>query len=803
MVTDKLSICIVGKDTEGHLAICIDLASKICRKIFYVDLEPDDEARSKAIELGARVVDLDSLPSALQAEWVLFIKPEERPVVSSAKMLQKIMRNRQVQGYGIYTNSTKARHLLENYQWIMKLDQFKNTENVAYVAKIEPRLVQKSLAEACLRALASNNTEEISWICGRIAEGIAIESILNEEPDKEESAQDHDIRCLTGELTYDATPADDMVELSEAYTGFRIVHKDQLEGFLAGAQSGFGHIKIYIPFLDFLCKEGFFEEARNLFEQWIEHRPDDKRHYNSQLMGGMIYSNLLELDRAIEWFKRIIEKSKNSLTLANLGKLYLIKGEKEVAVDYLKRSEDMQGDIFLKKRILSVIDNKDWRPLKLSLCMIVRDEETQIGKALESVKDIVDEVVVVDTGSSDKTREIVREYGGKVFETEWKNDFSKAKNVALEQATGDYILFMDADEFIDTRHKFALALFKKLLPTEKSIAFGIKVESAKESKSMSMSILDMLSKSDESSYQIRLFPRRSEIQFQGKVFESLDESLIKTQVKALRNDLVKITHSMEGREQRDKRKIPAIAKSFDSIQVPQKILEAGILLLRLGELDNALPWLMRVQNMDPQLFSKIGMLYSSRNKPDMAKEILARAFERYSESSEITLTLAELYHKERNYDELINILGKQIKTIDKSLESEDAAAARYYLGIASIEIGNLADGIEYLAFAHEKDPANILYKIAGIYAFAKVDQWEEALQVAAQIADEEGIDIPGEVNDFVDVGRIFVEMNRHFAEEGRVEESNLCQKIVEDVIKTKITGEENIQRMSAVIEGMG
>jgi glycosyltransferase involved in cell wall biosynthesis len=781
MVNKELSVCILGKDKEEFLPKCLKDALKMSREVIYVDLESDDQSKAKAIELGARVVDLDSLPSALQAEWVLFIKPEEKPVLSSVKKLQKMLMNKQAPGYGVYTNSTNTTHLVENYQWIKKLEQFKNTSDSAYVVKIEPRLVRKSLAEACLRALASNNTEEISWICGRIAEGI----------------------CLKGKLTYDVTPEEDMVELSEMYTGFRILHKGQLDGFMEGARRGFGHIKMYIPFLDFLCKESFFEEAKNLFEQWVEHRSDDKENYNTQLMGGMIYSNLLEIDKAIEWFAKITETSESALAYANLGKLYLIKGDKEKAIEHLEISKDIEGDIFLKKKILSIIDKKEWHPLTLSLCMIVRDEETQIGKALESVKDIVDEIIVVDTGSSDRTREIIREFGGKVIETKWEHDFSKAKNVALEQATGDYILFMDADEFIDSRDRFALALFKKLLPIERNIAFGIKVEPAKESKSLSMSYLDKLLKRDEDDYQIRLFPRKGEIQFQGRVFESLDKTLKEKQVQALRNDMVKITHSMGGREQRDKRKIPAIAKSFDSIHDPQKTLKAGVLFLRLGDLDGALPWLIKIGEMNPELSAKIGALYSKQNKPEMAKDILTGALKQFPDSPELILSMAEVYYKEENYNEVINILANRIETIEKNLESEDAAKAVYYHGIASLETGNLGDGIEYLAFAHEKNPANILYKIAGIYAFAKADQWEEALNAADQIVDEEGIEIASEVNDFVDVGQVFVEMNRHFAQVGKIEEADLCQKIVEDVVKNKISGEENIQRMSAVIEDIG
>ncbi|MCD6266484.1 MAG: glycosyltransferase, partial [Deltaproteobacteria bacterium] len=319
--------------------------------------------------------------------------------------------------------------------------------------------------------------------------------------------------------------------------------------------------------------------------------------------------------------------------------------------------------------------------------MIVRDEEAQIGKALESVKDIVDEIVVVDTGSSDKTREIVREYGGKVFETEWKDDFSKAKNFALEKATGDYILFMDADEFIDTRDKFALALFKKLLPIKKNIAFGIKVEPAKESKGLSMSYLDMLLKKEEGDYQTRLIPKRLEIKFQGKVFEGLNESLTNAAIQAQRNDLFKITHSMEAREWRDNRKMPAALKAFDSIHDPLKLLEGGILFLRLGDLDRAYPWLIKAKEINPELSAKIGALYSKQNKPEMAKEILGGALKQFPDSSELILSMAEVYYKEENYNDVINILANRIETIEKNLESGDAVRAVYYHGMASLETG--------------------------------------------------------------------------------------------------------------------
>lgn len=85
----------------------------------------------------------------------------------------------------------------------------------------------------------------------------------------------------------------------------------------------------------------------------------------------------------------------------------------------------------------------------LSLCMIVRNEETRLADALESARRAVDEMIVVDTGSADKTVEIARSFGGRVYTFEWVDDFSAARNFALEQATGDWILHLDADEELD------------------------------------------------------------------------------------------------------------------------------------------------------------------------------------------------------------------------------------------------------------------------------------------------------------------------------------------------------------------
>src|SRR3954454_13258483 len=86
--------------------------------------------------------------------------------------------------------------------------------------------------------------------------------------------------------------------------------------------------------------------------------------------------------------------------------------------------------------------------LTLSLCMIVKDEEEMLPRCLASVKPAVDEIIIVDTGSTDRTVEIAHEFGATVLHHEWNGSFSDARNVSIETATGDWIIYLDADEVL-------------------------------------------------------------------------------------------------------------------------------------------------------------------------------------------------------------------------------------------------------------------------------------------------------------------------------------------------------------------
>ena len=101
--------------------------------------------------------------------------------------------------------------------------------------------------------------------------------------------------------------------------------------------------------------------------------------------------------------------------------------------------------------------------MSLSVCIITLNEEANIGRTLKSVKDIADEIVIVDSGSTDATVRIAEQFGAKVFIEPWKG-FARQKNSSLEKATCEWILSLDADEVLSSALQSALLDWKRRVP---------------------------------------------------------------------------------------------------------------------------------------------------------------------------------------------------------------------------------------------------------------------------------------------------------------------------------------------------
>lgn len=190
---------------------------------------------------------------------------------------------------------------------------------------------------------------------------------------------------------------------------------------------------------------------------------------------------------------------------------------------------------------------------KLSLCMIVRNEEKYLAEALQSVQDVVDEMIIVDTGSSDRTVEIAREYGAKVFFYEWDDDFAAARNESLKHASGDWILVMDADERLDQHLKENLRLF--LVPTERALRYQVFIRNYMRQGDAG-SILGH--------YMVRLFRKTPDTRFFGIIHEQVFPN---TGVVTIPEDALVIWHygyeNVDFKAQKiNERNIPLIRKAL-------------------------------------------------------------------------------------------------------------------------------------------------------------------------------------------------------------------------------------------------
>lgn len=101
--------------------------------------------------------------------------------------------------------------------------------------------------------------------------------------------------------------------------------------------------------------------------------------------------------------------------------------------------------------------------ITISLCMIVKNEELVLERCLDSLKDLMDEIIIVDTGSTDNTKQIADKYTDKVYDFKWIDDFSAARNYSFSKATMDYIYVADADEILDDENYARFIDLKKCM----------------------------------------------------------------------------------------------------------------------------------------------------------------------------------------------------------------------------------------------------------------------------------------------------------------------------------------------------
>lgn len=256
----------------------------------------------------------------------------------------------------------------------------------------------------------------------------------------------------------------------------------------------------------------------------------------------------------------------------------------------------------------------------ISLCMIVKDEQEHLPACLASAKDLVDEIIIVDTGSEDNTKYIAEGQGVRVLDFAWCDDFAAARNESIRHATGDWILFLDADEVIsadDVQKIRSLLVHTDEFVEKKVMGFLLHVRNHCKDEER-MPSFGIFEKDDGRATNkgsgfftiplVRLFKNGRGFRFTGRIHESVHDSIMARGYGIAQTDIIIDHYGFL----KDEKTIGLKAKKYLAIlgkQVAQdpEDVRANYYLGRtykaIRNYDMALHHLLRVVSIHPEYFS--------------------------------------------------------------------------------------------------------------------------------------------------------------------------------------------------------
>jgi len=308
--------------------------------------------------------------------------------------------------------------------------------------------------------------------------------------------------------------------------------------------------------------------------------------------------------------------------------------------------------------------------------MIVKDQEINIGKCLDSVKEYVDEIIVLDTGSKDNTKKIALEKGAKVFDFKWIDDFSAARNESLKKASSDWILILDPDEVISKKD---LERLKELIDknpkamgftllqrnyTDKANVFGWKPNSGKYEEETGEGYFD--------NSLVRLFRNNIGIEFRNKIHEIVEPSIDEKNGEIIELD-IPIHHYVSYQPNQDKKTEQYLRIGLEQIKInpdkPKPYYEVGEIYLEQNNYDKALECFRKVEEIEPDYmynYTNLGIVY-------FAKKDLVNALKCYQKQIDVRpsetayINLANLLFKIGKIEKAEKIYRAVIKNNNKNI----------------------------------------------------------------------------------------------------------------------------------------
>jgi GT2 family glycosyltransferase/Flp pilus assembly protein TadD len=386
----------------------------------------------------------------------------------------------------------------------------------------------------------------------------------------------------------------------------------------------------------------------------------------------------------------------------------------------------------------------------VSLCLIVRDEEANIRACLEPVLALFHEIIVVDTGSTDRTREIARELGAKVFDFPWCDSFASARNECLKQATGDWIFWLDADDRVDEANVEKLRQLFAELPAGQVRAYNLKCRCLPDQTGMT-TVVD----------HIRLFPRHEKVRWENRVHEQILPSIrALAQEQKIQEDVVcrtdiEIQHTgyqdpaLRGRKlQRDLRLLQLELE--ERPDHPFTHFNLGSVYRELGRHAEALPHLEKSLalcgpgvSIERKLHALVALCLADLGQPAQALEALGRGRRRYPEDPELLFHEAALRERlndgagaEACWLKLLTIKpGAYFASVTTGLTS---FKARHRLAALYERQGRLpeAEVVWRAALAEAPDFVPSLHGLAGV--LLRRERWPEVAEIAGRLEELTG-----------------------------------------------------------------
>ncbi|MFC2140236.1 tetratricopeptide repeat protein [Candidatus Auribacterota bacterium] len=383
----------------------------------------------------------------------------------------------------------------------------------------------------------------------------------------------------------------------------------------------------------------------------------------------------------------------------------------------------------------------------ISFCLIVKNEEKTIERCLESVCDIVDEIIVGDTGSTDNTINLAKSFNKtKVIKIDWKDDFSYARNQVLKEAKGEWILVFDADEVIAKKDSVKIV---NLIKQNSKEAYCFPVRHyVNESKRPNFIFCDNEYEESKGALgyitteKLCFFKNKEGIYYTGLIHETLEESFLKQDISSDRVKII-VHHygylnqkaSKKLREKKIKRYVALGKKQIE--ETPKKAkpyYDLAVTYINNEEYAEALEYLEEAIHFNPRYFDALYhlALVSLRLKNyEKAKGIFLGLLKTFPKKSDLLLNAGIVHMKLQRYDEAIAYFNKSVE-IDKNM-----VLAYYNMGIISQARGDLAFAIENFNKVLKINPKFTMANSAVGVAYFLVKDYQKAkenfLKVSADI----------------------------------------------------------------------